>query len=133
MKTLMLAFAALTFTLVSWTQPVSVEKSEHRTSSDSPSGRVYGPADVSRRVSAYSTYTDQILFRGSEVARIVIEGDGDCDLDLYVYNDDGVLVAKDDDYTDYCTVSWVPNYTKSYRIVVKNRGSVYADYRLRTN
>ena len=96
-------------------------------------GRVYGPADVNRRVEAYSSYTDYILFEGDERARVTINGDGDCDLDLYIYNPEGVLVAKDDDNTDYCVASWVPNYRKSYKIVVVNRGRVYANYNLSTN
>lgn len=130
MKLLILTFvAALSLSLASFTQASFTETAQ----TNSPAGRVYGAANVSRRVSAHSTYTDQILFRGNQRAEVVIEGDGDCDLDLYVYNPEGVLVAKDDDDTDYCYVSWVPNYTKSYRIVVMNRGSVYADYQLKTN
>lgn len=96
-------------------------------------GRVYGPANVVRRVEARSKYTDYILFEGGERAEVTIEGDGDCDLDLYVYNPEGELVAKDDDYMDYCVVSWVPDYRKSYRIVVRNRSDNYAYYELSTN
>lgn len=140
MKTLALV-TTLSLSLVSWTLPTLTPANQSTgqnaltvtTSVSSPLGRVYGPANVSRRVSAYSTYTDYILFRGGEVAEVVVEGDGDCDLDLYVYNPDGDLVAKDDDNTDYCVVRWTPNYTKSYRIVVKNRGYVYADYLLKSN
>lgn len=129
MKTLALSFlAVLTLSLVSWTQPAPTE-----TSPAAPTGRVYGPADATRRVEAYSTYADRIMFRGNELARVTIEGDGDCDLDLYIYNDEGMLVAKDDDYTDYCVASWTPNYTKSYRIIVRNRSGVYANYRLMSN
>lgn len=131
MKLLILAcVAALALSLASFTQ---ANFSEARLSIASPPGRVYGPADVMRRVYAQNSYTDYIRFRGNETARIVVEGDGDCDLDLYVYNPEGQLVAYDDDNTDYCVVSWTPNYTKSYTVVVRNRSNVYADYRLTTN
>lgn len=96
-------------------------------------GRVYGPAKASRRVSAYSRKIDYILFRGQEWAEVAVIGDGDNDLDLYIYDQNGRLVAKDDDYTDQCYVSFYPYSTASYTIVVKNRGRVYSNYWLLSN
>ncbi|MEZ0609436.1 hypothetical protein ACAW74_13010 [Fibrella sp. WM1] len=96
-------------------------------------GRVYGPANVTRRVEAGSVYTDFILFEGNALAEVVIIGDGDCDLDLYVYDENGNLIAKDDDNTDRCYVSFVPSRQSSFRIRVVNRGNVYANYVLMSN
>ena len=98
-----------------------------------PVGRVNGPATVTRRVEAHQTNTDYFHFEVNELAQVTVKGDGDCDLDLYVYDFEGTLVAQDNDYTDYCIASWIPDYHKSYRIVVMNRGDIYADYVLSTN
>jgi len=97
-------------------------------------GRAYGPAYSERKVYASSSYVDYILFKGNELAEVLIVGDGDNDLDLYVYNENGELVGSDTDYSDRCYVSFYPYYTKSYKIVVKNRGtSVYSNYVLMSN
>ena len=93
-----------------------------------------GPRTTTTSVRAHGTDTfEPMLFRGGEKARVVIDGDRDTDLDLYVYDMGGNLVASDDDDTDYCIAEWWPNGTRYYKVVVKNRGSVYNVYTLRTN
>lgn len=96
-------------------------------------GRVYGPAVETRRVYSHSRKTDYILFEGRRLAEVAVIGDGDNDLDLYIYDSEGYLVKKDIDNTDECYISFYPRYSESYKIVVKNLGSVYSDYILLTN
>jgi len=96
-------------------------------------GRVFGPAKVMRRVFANSSYTDYILFEGGTIAEVLISGDGDTDLDLYIYDENGNFIAKDDDYSDDCLVRFVPKWTGSFKIKVINRGRVYNDYLLLSN
>jgi hypothetical protein len=97
-------------------------------------GRTFGPAYCERKVYSNSTCTDYILFEGGSKAEVAISGDGDNDLDLYVYDENNNLIAKDDDYTDRCYVSFYPKWEGSFKIVVKNRGSrVYSNYILRSN
>jgi hypothetical protein len=96
-------------------------------------GRVYGPARVVRRVYANSSYTDYILFQAGEVAEVFVSGDGDTDLDLYIYDENGNFIAKDDDYSDDCFVRFFPKWTGSFKIKVVNRGRVYNDYILLSN
>ena len=111
-----------------------VEKSLQSNGAVASKGRLYGPAYVERKVYPSSSYVDYILFKGDEQAEVLIVGDGDNDLDLYVYNENGELVGSDTDYSDRCYVSFYPYYTKSYKIVVKNRGtSVYSNYVLMSN
>jgi hydroxymethylpyrimidine pyrophosphatase-like HAD family hydrolase len=100
---------------------------------DKTRGRVYGPAEDYRKVSAYSRRTDYIYFRGRELAEVAVIGDGDNDLDLYIYDSNNNLIAKDDDYTDKCYVSFYPRLTETYKVVVKNRGDVYSNYVIMTN
>ncbi len=74
-------------------------------------------------------------FYGGETATVSIAGDGDTDLDLFIYDMNGRLVAQGIGLTDRETVSWyVPgNRTQTYRIVVRNLGGVWNRYTLRTN
>src|SRR5262245_23227666 len=69
-----------------------------------------------------------IVFLGGRFARVEIIGDGDTDLDLYVYDAASNLVAKDDDNRDYCIATWTPTRTQAYTIVVVNLGDVYNKY-----
>ena len=63
-----------------------------------------------------------VRFRAGERAMVVAIGNGASDLDLSIYDEDGVLVAKDDDATDDCIVAWTPRWTGEFHIVVKNLG-----------
>lgn len=96
-------------------------------------GRVGGAVTHYDRVSANSTDTYNIQFRGGEYAMIIVSGDGDTDLDLYVYDSYGNLVASDSDYSDDCVVSFTPRYTSTFRVKIVNRGRVYNNYVLVTN
>jgi hypothetical protein len=85
------------------------------------------------RVDARSMVSYRIAFRGGEVAEVIVNGDGDTDLDLYIYDQFGNLVALDDDRTDYCVARWLPRRSQVYRVVIENLGSVYNEYTLTTN
>jgi len=96
-------------------------------------GAVGGPRRQIDRVAALSTITYRVDFRANELAEIAVIGDGDTDLDLYVYDANGNLVAYDEDYTDRCYVSFVPRYTLPFIIRVVNRGRVYNQFVIMTN
>jgi len=96
-------------------------------------GAIGGPRRQIDRVSALSTITYRVPFRANELAEIAVVGDGDTDLDLYVYDGNGVLVAYDEDYTDRCYVSFVPRYDLNFIIRVVNRGRVYNQFVIATN
>jgi hypothetical protein len=61
------------------------------------------------------------------LAEVVVIGDGDTDLDLYVYDRAGRLVGYDDDPTDRCYVRFHPSTTGSYTIKVVNRSPYLAN------
>lgn len=96
-------------------------------------GAVGGPKSHVDRVLAHSTDTYNIRFRGGEVARVVVIGDGDTDLDLYIYDENGNFITSDTDNTDDCVCSWTPRWTGNFRIKIKNLGNVYNRYVLTTN
>jgi hypothetical protein len=81
-------------------------------------------------VNAYSTVFYNEYFAGGEVTNIRLQGDGDTDLDLFVYDEYGRLVASGTGYTDYEFVAFVPNRTGQFRVEIKNLGSVYNVYRI---
>ena len=85
------------------------------------------------RVNAKSTDTYTIRFRGNETACVIVSGDGDTDLDLYIYDENGNLVESDTDSLDQCVCSWVPKWTGSFKIKIKNLGKVYNRYALIIN
>jgi hypothetical protein len=66
------------------------------------------------------------IFSGHWVT-VAVVGDGDTDLDLYVYDPYGRLVGYDDDPTDACLVQFNPRYTGTYTIKVVNRSNFMAN------
>ena len=101
--------------------------------SGSHRGAVNGPSRTVEYVNGNSVDTYQISFVAGYLAEILVSGDGDTDLDLYVYDSNGHLIAQDADYSDDCYVSWVPAWTGRYVVKVVNRGPVYNKYVLLTN
>ena len=96
-------------------------------------GAVGGPRTGYGRVYArdYSYYS--VKFWANEIAEILVSGDGDTDLDLYVYDENGNLIASDTDYTDDCYVRFVPRWTGTFAVKIVNRGPVYNNYVIATN
>ncbi len=92
-----------------------------------------GPKYQVTQVSAGSTDQYNVEFRGGESAEIAVSGDGDTDLDLWVYDEFNNLVASDAGSTDTAYVSWTPRWTGTFRVEVQNRGAVYNQYVLITN
>jgi hypothetical protein len=96
-------------------------------------GRVGGPGHAVSRVEAYSKMTYDIVFRGGELAQVVVDGAGRTDLDLFVYDENGHLIAFDDDPTDDCVATWTPIWTGRFRIEVRNLGLVSNRFEITTN
>lgn len=91
-------------------------------------GRVQGPAADIKRVEARSRHVYRERFRGEQLARVVIIGDGDTDLDLFVYDANGNLIRSDIRVTDFVHVEWTPRWTGEFRIEVVNHGNVWNRY-----
>lgn len=97
-------------------------------------GAVGGPKEnLNERVEARATDIYHVRFYGGELAEVLVTGDGDTDLDLFVYDEFGNLIASDTDLTDVCLAQWVPRWTGTFRIEVKNHGGVYNRYHIITN
>jgi hypothetical protein len=91
---------------------------------------VDGPQSGVFWVPPYSSNVHYIDFRGGELASIAVVGDGGTDLDLFVYDEYGNLVASNNESMGTCSADWYPRYTSTFRIEVVNRGPVYIEYQL---
>ena len=100
---------------------------------DKSRGAVDGPNTGYDRVMAQGVDVYRIAFYGKSPAEVAVVGDGDTDLDLYVFDENGNLIGKDEDNTDRCYVAWMPQWTGSFIIKVINRGTVYNNYGIATN
>ena len=96
-------------------------------------GNVNGPSRDYAAVYGNSYIDYSASFVADRLAEVLVSGDGDTDLDLYVYDSNGNLIARDNDYTDDCYVRWVPAWTGRYTIRIVNRGPVYNRFVILTN
>ncbi|MCB9760926.1 MAG: hypothetical protein H6739_13895 [Alphaproteobacteria bacterium] len=96
-------------------------------------GATGGPKYVVEQVLANATDVYVVSFNGLEQAEVALAGDGDTDLDLFVFDEYGNQIASDVSYADKAYVSWTPKWTGNFRVEVRNRGNVYNRYVLVTN
>lgn len=96
-------------------------------------GNINGPSCDYAIVKAKSYMDYTASFVANQLAEVLVSGDGDTDIDLYVYDSNGNLIASDTDYSDDCYVRWVPKWTGRYTIRIVNRGPVYNRFVILTN
>lgn len=96
-------------------------------------GAVGGPCRRVQTLYANRYITYNCNFVANRTAEIAVSGDGDTDLDLYVYDSNGNVIASDVDYSDDCYVRWVPRWTGRFIIKIVNNGGVANRFVLLTN
>lgn len=96
-------------------------------------GNINGPSRDYAAVNGNSYMNYTASFVANQLAEVLVSGDGDTDLDLYVYDSNGNLIASDTDYSDDCYVRWVPAWTGRYIVRIVNRGPVYNRFVILTN
>lgn len=84
-------------------------------------------------VKPLTTDVYHLTFRGGELARVGVVGDGKTDIDLYIYDENNNLIASDDDNTSTCIAEWTPRWTGSFTVKIRNRGRLSSSYALLTN
>jgi hypothetical protein len=110
---------------------IDAEAAKHTTTGTL--GATTGP--IVHHDQVYARHYDDfaVNFYAGELARVAVVGDGDTDLDLYIYDANGNLIVADTDYSDRCLVQFVPRWTGAFRIRVVNNGYVSNRYVLMTN
>jgi hypothetical protein len=95
-------------------------------------GRQGGPSIDIADCPANGSVTYYVTFRAG-MAEVAIVGDGRTDLDIFVYDMQGRLVAQGIGPTDIESVRWSVPRPGTYRIVVVNLGNIGNRYALATN
>jgi hypothetical protein len=85
------------------------------------------------RVEAFSVNTYDIDFKGGVYAELTLVGDGDTDLDLFIYDENGNYIGSGETYSDEEVVGWTPRWTGTFTVEVHNLGNLYNDYDLSSN
>jgi hypothetical protein len=96
-------------------------------------GAVGGPREGVNVVNGLSTMTFKLPFQAGRPATVFISGDGASDLDLYVYDENGVLIGYDENYSDDGIVRWTPRWTGSFIIDVVNKGRNWNQFVIATD
>lgn len=91
-------------------------------SDDALAGQVGGPKTHVDIVAAFQTDVYNLKFYGKQIARILVNGDGDSDLDCVVLDGGGHVVDSDTDSTDACVLNWTPAWTGPFTLKIVNHG-----------
>ncbi len=93
-----------------------------------------GGRQVTRdRVYPGATDVYKIVFKGREQAQIGVIGDGDSDIDCFVYDENGGLIDSDTRTVPGCVLEFVPAWTGPFFVKITNVGSIASRYILVTN
>ena len=77
---------------------------------------------------------ENVVFEGKKPAQILVIGDGDGDLDLWVYDGNtGNEIAADTDLTSVCVANWTTRYEGPFTVKVKNVGTVWERFYVLAN
>jgi hypothetical protein len=80
-------------------------------------------------------YRDQttVIFFANQTAEFAVVGDGDGDLDCYVFDNNGNTVAFDNSSFDGCSLQWHPIWTGYFVLKVVNSGNITDIYQFAWN
>ncbi len=95
--------------------------------------KLTGPALTGGRVEAFGADRYVVVFEADESAIVTLNGDSNTRLDLYVYDEDGYVVASDVSGGPVSVARWTPKWTGKFVIKVVNRSAVFNRYSLGTN
>jgi hypothetical protein len=114
--------------------PLAAQIEERAAAVASSRGTAVGEGGEHRdRVNPYATDVYRVRYRGGELARATARADGRHDIDLYVYNEYGNLIAFDDGLGSIGVCIWTPTSTSDYFLNVKNVTGSQVSYVIYTN
>jgi len=71
------------------------------------------------------------LLSSNEQTRVIVRGDGDGDIDCYMYDENAHLVASDTDSTDSCLMDVYPRWSGVFVLLLTNHGSIGSNFWLK--
>jgi len=89
-----------------------------------------GGGRLSRRVAANSTNTHTMYVQNGQRISVRLTGDGDTDLDLFIFDPSGNQVGSDLSTDDDETASFVARRAGTYRVEIRNLGNVWNGYEI---
>jgi len=95
-----------------------------------PRGPVGGPKQAAERIEAGAVQRFTVDFVGGEPASVYLIGDGDSDLDLLILDETDTEICAGTRNADRELCRWMPRWTGSFTIYVKNQGGYYNDYQI---
>ncbi len=95
-----------------------------------PRGPVGGPKQAASRIEAGALQRFTVDFVGGEPASVYLVGDGDSDLDLLILDETDTEICTGTRNADRELCRWMPRWTGSFTIYVKNQGGYYNDYQI---
>jgi hypothetical protein len=96
-------------------------------------GRLKGPGEWMGPVGARASVLLNETFVGGKDAVIAIVGDGSTDVDIFVRDENGILVAQGIGLTDRERVVFRPIWTGRFTVELRNLGNVTNRVALATN
>ena len=87
----------------------------------------------SGRVEAFSFDSWTVTANAGDMVTVVVRGDGDTDLDLFILDGFGRTVVSDQRSGDYCMVTFTVTRGGTFPIRVRNYGGVYNEYVISTS
>lgn len=70
-------------------------------------------------------YVDILLIlNGKEQTTVTVRGDGDTDLDCFIYDENGNEADRDVDDTDRCVLQVRPRWTGKFSVRIRNQGGI---------
>lgn len=91
-------------------------------------GSLKGPGVHKDRILPGDSDIFKLFLSKGNKAIVKVIGDGDCDLQLFIYDKDLNLITQNTESGDRLNVAWMPEETDNYYIKVKSLCPVWADY-----
>lgn len=110
---------------------ISTVSTESSSSTQTAESSLLVNSSTIEKVKAKTTDVYTKNFYRGETAYIYVKGDGDTDLDLFIYDENGNLIDSDTDLGDTCLCSFTPKWYGKFTIKVKNLGNVYNRYEIK--
>lgn len=98
-----------------------------------PRGMEGAPKSHTQTSLAGATDVYRELFKGGELATVVVSGTGESNLDLYVFDESNKRICASERLEDLEVCRWQPDARSAYTIHVVNRGKWNNQYLLRSN
>ena len=96
-------------------------------------GSVRGARQLYGRVAPAAKREHMVEFKAGEPAVVYVSGEGDSDLDVFIYDAAGRVVTSATGPRDECVVRWIPDRQGMFRVEVRNIGAASNWYWMATN